>query len=114
MLELLICFAGWSGIALGLDRHHEDAWGQEAAEPRLRALRRAGWGLLALSLALALLWPRAASVPLAATWWAVALSAAALAATAAITWWPRRVPALAAGALIASLPWAAVTALLPG
>ncbi|AVS91736.1 DUF3325 domain-containing protein [Paracidovorax avenae] len=112
MLELLLCFAGWAGIALGMDRHHEDAWGREGAPARLRALRRAGWAVLALSLALAVAWPRMASVPLSVTWWAVALSVSALGATAAATWWPRRLPRLRIAALALAVLWAALTAAL--
>ncbi|MDA8519889.1 DUF3325 domain-containing protein [Acidovorax sp. NCPPB 4044] len=106
MLELLLCFAGWAGIALGMDRHHEETWGREGLAPRLRALRRAGWAALTFSLALAVWWPRASSVSLAVTWWAMALSVAALGATAAATWWPRHLPRLAAGALGLAALWA--------
>lgn len=115
MLELLLCFAGWSGIALGMDRHHEDAWGREGNAARLRALRRAGWAVLALSLALAVGWPRtAASVPLSVTWWAIALSVSALAATAAATWWPGRLPRLAMAALVLAALWAVLGPLAAG
>ena len=50
MSAFLLCFAAWSAIALGLDRHHEDATGREGAAHRLQQLRRAGWLLLLLSL----------------------------------------------------------------
>lgn len=103
MFELLLCFAGWSGIALGLDRHHEDAWGREGSARRLRLLRRAGWALLVLSLLLAVGRPGTLTVPLSVTWWSMALSVAALGATAMATWLPRRQPALALLALVAAL-----------
>ena len=34
MSAFLLCFAAWSAIALGMDRHHEDALGQEGAARR--------------------------------------------------------------------------------
>lgn len=108
MSAFFFCFAAWSAIALGMDRHHEDATGREAAAPRLAQLRRAGWLLLALSLWLAA--RPSASVPasLGVTAWAIALSVAAVAVTAVMTWRPRRAPALGALALAAGLAaWAA-------
>ena len=59
MSAFLLCFAAWSAIALGMDRHHEDALGQEGAARRLVALRRSGWLLLVLSLWLAAAHPPA-------------------------------------------------------
>lgn len=53
MSTFFFCFAAWSAIALGMDRHHEDALGRQTATPRLAQLRRVGWLLLALSLWLA-------------------------------------------------------------
>ena len=49
MSAFLLCFAAWSAMALGMDRHHEDATGREGAARRLQQLRRAGWLLLLLS-----------------------------------------------------------------
>lgn len=103
MFELLLCFAGWSGIALGLDRHHEDAWASEGGARRLRLLRRAGGALLVLSLLLAVGRPGPLTVPLSVTWWSVALSVAALGTTAMATWLPRRLPTLALLAFVAAL-----------
>ena len=103
MSAFLLCFAAWSAIALGMDRHHEDATGRESAARRMQPLRRAGWLLLLLSLWLAA--PPADGVPasLGVTTWTVALSVAAVAVTAAVTWQPRRTPLLAGVALVASL-----------
>ncbi len=103
MPELLLCFAGWSGIALGLERHHEDAWAHTGTFWRRRLLRRAGGALLALSLLLAIGRPGALTVPLSVVWWATALSVAALATTAAATWLPRHLPALALLTLAAAI-----------
>jgi hypothetical protein len=107
MSAFFLCFAAWSAIALGMDRHHEDALGREAAAPRLARLRRAGWLLLALSLWLAAR-PPAGPASLGVTAWTVALSVAAVAVTAVMTWQPRRAPVLGGVALAAGLAaWAA-------
>lgn len=103
MFELLLCFAGWSGIALGLDRHHEGAWARAGAPRRRRLLRRTGGALLALSLLLAIGRPGVLTAPLSVAWWAAALSVAALATTATATWLPRHLPALALLALAAAV-----------
>ena len=104
MSAFLLCFAAWSAIALGMDRHHEDALGHEGAVRRLAALRRSGWLLLVLSLWLATAHPPGgvpASLGVAA--WAVALSMAAVAVTATVTWQPRRTPEMGGAALLAGL-----------
>lgn len=110
MFELLLCYAGWSALALGMDRHHDDAWGREGSATRLRLLRRAGAALLTLSLLLAIARPGAPTAALGVTWWSVALSVAALAATATATWLPRRLPALG----LLGLAGAALTGLARG
>jgi hypothetical protein len=103
MSAFLLCFAAWSAIALGMDRHHEDALGREASAHCLQRLRRAGWLLLLLSLWLAARPSGGAPASLGVTAWAVALSVAAVAATAMATWQPRRIPAAASVALLAGL-----------
>ncbi|MBB6560478.1 hypothetical protein HNP48_003152 [Acidovorax soli] len=108
MSAFFFCFAAWSAIALGMDRHHEDAMGREAGAPRLAQLRRAGWLLLALSLWLAAHPSAGTPAALGVTAWTVALSVAAVAVTAVMTWQPRRAPWLAGAALAAGLAaWAA-------
>ena len=82
MTELLLCLAGWCAMALGMDRHHEDALRRSATAPTLQRLRGAGWVLLAAALAHAVGWP-APTVPMGLVWWSVALSLAALAAARA-------------------------------
>ena len=42
MSAFLFCFAAWLAMALGMDKHHEDALGHEASPARLRHLRNAG------------------------------------------------------------------------
>lgn len=107
MSAFLLCFAAWSAIALGMDRHHEDALGREGSARRLQHLRRAGWLLLLLSLWLAARPSGETPASLGVTAWTVALSVAAVAVTATVTWQPRRAPAVAAAALTAGLlAWA--------
>ena len=107
MSAFLLCFAAWSAIALGMDRHHEDATDREGAARRLQQLRRAGWLLLLLSLWLAAHPASGVPASLGVTAWAVALSVAAVAVTASVTWQPRRAPLLAGMALVAGLgAWA--------
>ena len=103
MSAFLLCFAAWSAIALGMDRHHEDALGREGTARRLRHLRRAGWLLLLLSLWLAARPQGDTPASLGVTAWAIALSVAALAVTATVTWQPRRTPVFAGVALAAGL-----------
>ena len=107
MSAFLLCFAAWSAIALGMDRHHEDATDREGAARRLQQLRRAGWLLLLLSLWLAAHPAGGVPASLGVTAWTVALSVAAVAVTAAVTWQPRRTPLLAGVALVVGLTaWA--------
>lgn len=108
MSAFFFCFAAWTAIALGMDRHHEDALGREATVPRLAQLRRAGWILLALSLWLAARPDGGTPASLGVTAWTIALSVAAIAVTAVMTWQPRRAPLLGGAALAAGLAaWAA-------
>ena len=107
MSAFLLCFAAWSALALGMDRHHEDATGREDAARSLQQLRRTGWLLLLLSLWLAAHPAGGVPASLGVTAWAVALSVAAVSVTAAVTWQPRRAPLLAGMALVAGLgAWA--------
>lgn len=101
MSAFLLCFAAWSAIALGMDRHHEDALGHEGTARRQRQLRRAGGLLLCLSLWLAAHPAGGVPASLGVTAWAVALSAAAVAVAATVTWQPRHTPLLAGVALAA-------------
>ena len=96
MSAFLFCFAAWLAMALGMDKHHEDALGHEASPTRLRHLRSAGWVILLASLWLATRTPAGVPASLGVTAWAVALSVAAVAATAALTWLPQRAPPLGA------------------
>ena len=107
MASFFLCFAAWTALALGMDRHHADALGNAGSPSRLRGLRCIGWLLLLLALWLAALAPASAfpmppaSFAIAA--WAVALSVAAVAVSAVMTWQPQRAPLLGAAALLAGL-----------
>lgn len=123
MSAFLLCFAAMAALALAMDRHHDDAFAAAGAAPRWTRvqwpwlahplwhpvyLRRAGWGLLWLSLWLTAAAPGTAAVlmppmSLRIVVWVVALSVAAVAVTAVVTWQPQRAPALAAIALVAGL-----------
>ena len=122
MSSFLLCFAAWSALALGMDRHHEDAFGATSHAPRHAHLpglkhpwahpahlRRAGWAMLLLSLWLvanpADSAPGALPTSINVVAWVVALSVSAVAVTAVVTWQPRRAPALGTVALVAGL-WA--------
>lgn len=52
-LNLALCFAGLSALALSLDRHHRDAFLIRAGASRARTLRAVGWAGIALSFAAA-------------------------------------------------------------
>jgi hypothetical protein len=103
MSAFLFCFAAWMAVALGMDKHHEDALGHEAAPARLRQWRRVGWVILLASLWLAARTPPGVPASIGVTAWVAALSVAAVAATAAVTWLPQRAPPLGAVALAAGL-----------
>lgn len=103
MSAFLLCFAAWSAIALGMDRHHADALGREATGQRLLHLRCAGGLLLLGSLWLSAHPPGGLPASLGVAAWTVALCAAAVAVTAAVTWLPRQTPAFAGAALAAGL-----------
>ncbi|MCJ2009949.1 DUF3325 domain-containing protein [Methylobacterium sp. E-041] len=48
-LNLALCFAGLSALALSLDRHHRDAFLVRPGAARARTLRIAGWAGIGLS-----------------------------------------------------------------
>ena len=107
MSSFFLCLAAWSALALGMDRHHADALGAEGSAQRRHWLQRTGGLGLLLSLWLATRAPADApdtySASIAMASWAVALSVAAVVATAVVTWQPQRVPLLGAAALLAGL-----------
>ena len=107
MASFFLCFAAWTALALGMDRHHADALGSAGSAVQQRWWQCTGWLVLLLSMWWAVLAPaHAPPLPpasMAAAAWTVALSAAAIAASAALTWRPRRAPLLGAAALLAGL-----------
>ncbi|MBS7458677.1 DUF3325 domain-containing protein [Coralloluteibacterium stylophorae] len=48
-LLLALCYAGWCLLALGMERHHRDAFGSAPPRRRRRLLRGGGWLLLTLA-----------------------------------------------------------------
>jgi hypothetical protein len=82
VIGLLLCMAGFAGLALATSRHHRDVFGTPPGAARRKALRLAGWGLLALSL-----WPCLASWgPLGLVAWAGLLSLGAITVVLALTY----------------------------
>lgn len=104
MADFFLCFAAWSVMALGMDRHHEDATGQEGTARSLMQLRQMGAILLLWSLWLGTAHPvGSVSAALGLTAWTVALSVAAVAVTATITWLPKHTTTMAGAAWLTGL-----------
>ena len=123
MSAFLLCFAAFTALALGMDRHYDDAFAPGGTAPRWARvqlrwlahpllhplyLRRAGWALLLLSLWLTAVAPGAGAallppMSLRIVAWVMALSVSAVAVTAVVTWQPQRAPTLAAIATVAGL-----------
>lgn len=112
------CVAGWTLLALAMDRHHGDAfvpqgnevhwpyssvrWVSQAVQ-RPGYLRATGWAWLVLSLCTAATAPGAAPMSMRIVQWLACLSMSALVVTALFTWQPRFAPAAAAFAVAAAL-----------
>lgn len=107
MASFFLCFAAWTALALGMDRHHADALGSAGSAVQQRRWQCTGWLVLVLSMWWAVLAPAHApplpQASMAAAAWAVAVSVAAIAVAAALAWRPRHTPLLGAGALLAGL-----------
>ncbi|GAB3435928.1 DUF3325 domain-containing protein [Giesbergeria sinuosa] len=104
MADFFLCFAAWSVVALGMERHHEDALGQEGTARSLMQLRQLGGLLLLWSLWLGTAYPvGGVSAALGLTTWMVALSVAAVAVTATTTWLPKYIPTMAGAAWLMGL-----------
>ncbi|UVE17865.1 DUF3325 domain-containing protein [Pseudomonas sp. LS44] len=99
-LGAALSFAGMAGLCLGMDRHHQQVWARKAPR-RQRALRLAGWLLLALAL-----WPclQVWGSAVGPVVWCGLLSAAALSLALLLPYGPRPVAGLAALATFAVVP----------
>lgn len=91
-LSFALAYAGFTGLCLAMERHHEQVFGVRRI-PRLRrlGLTSGGWLLLAGSL-LPLLTAQGAGAGI--TLWLGLLTAAALALALLLSYAPRRVPAV--------------------
>jgi hypothetical protein len=84
-MALVLCYAGWCLLCLGMERHHRDIFGVAPSAARRRRLRVGGWFALMLAFAISVyalgwefgpvLW--ACALMLAALVWALLLPFAA-------------------------------------
>ncbi|MYM80938.1 DUF3325 family protein [Duganella sp. FT50W] len=95
-----LCFAGMAALSLAIDRHHRQAYGDDAPVRKRHLLRTAGTAMLALAIAPCVaLWSAGAGFVA----WAGMLTVGALLAAVMLPYWPRRVAPLAASAGALSL-----------
>ena len=100
-----LCYAGMAGLCLAMDRHHSQVW-QARAPWRQRALRAAGWLLLA-----AAVWPcvQVWGGAVGPVLWCGMLSVGALLLVLLLPYRPRLAALLAAVAAGAGLPMLLIT-----
>ncbi|SUE42570.1 DUF3325 domain-containing protein [Roseomonas gilardii] len=93
-LSFALAYAGFTGLCLAMERHHEQVFGVRRI-PRLRrlGLTGGGWLLLTGSL-LPLLTAQGTGAGAGITLWLGLLTAAALALALLLSYAPRRVPAV--------------------
>jgi hypothetical protein len=95
LIALSLCFAGMTALSLAIDRHHRQAYGDDAPPRKRYLLRIAGTLLLAMAIMpCALLWGAGAGFVA----WIGMLTIGALLAAGLLPYWPRRVAPLAAAA----------------
>lgn len=98
LTALGLCFTGMTALALAIDRHHRQVYGDDAPARKRYLLRAAGALLLALAVVpCVLLWGAGAGLVA----WIGMLTIGALLAAFLLPYWPARVAPLAtaAGAL---------------
>lgn len=105
MLCLALCFSGFGGMCLSLDRHHEQAFGRKPQPLRRYVLRGLGWLLLAAALlpAIAQLGPSIGT----ALWTAI-LTLAGVVQALLLSYRPRLIPSLSLAAPLLTLPFLAL------
>ncbi|MDD1968281.1 DUF3325 domain-containing protein [Pseudomonas putida] len=93
LLATLLCYVGFTALCLSMNRHAEDLLGASLSVARSRAARWLGWGVLALSLWVALV---SLSVGQALVQWFAALMGSAFVLVFVMSYWPRLAVSLAA------------------
>ncbi|AGL82799.1 MULTISPECIES: DUF3325 domain-containing protein [Pseudomonas] len=99
LLALLLCFAGFTGLCLSLDRHHGELLGHKPSALRRHGLRLGGWLLLGLSLAAAV---QGTGWSLGLVQWCAVLMFSALLLVLLLPYRPRLVLTMAGASLLAS------------
>jgi len=101
MLWLGLCLgiAAWCLLSLGLEKHHQQVFAGAFRPARARALRGAGWALLALDFGLFVWGWGWAQGPI---FWTAALIVSALAWTLLMTMAPKASAKVAAAALLSA------------
>ncbi|BCQ59487.1 hypothetical protein PBOI14_12370 [Pseudomonas sp. Boi14] len=99
LLVLLLCYAGFTGLCLSLDRHHGELLGHKPSALRRHGLRLGGWMLLGLSLAAAV---QGTGWSLGLVQWCAVLMFSALLLVLLLTYRPRLVLTMAGASLLAS------------
>lgn len=97
-MALVLCYAGWCLLCLGMERHHRDFFGAAPSPTRLRMLRVSGWFALMLAFAISVY---AIGWEFGPVLWACALMLAALMWTLLLPFAARWAVRLAWGAPIA-------------
>ncbi|WP_025131663.1 DUF3325 domain-containing protein [Pseudomonas sp. PH1b] len=99
LLTLLLCYAGFTGLCLSLERHHGELLGHKPSARRRHGLRLGGWLLLGLSLVAAVVdtgWG------LGLVQWCGLLMCSALALVLLLPYRPRLALSMAGASLLAS------------
>ncbi|MDD1022530.1 DUF3325 domain-containing protein [Pseudomonas sp. TNT2022 ID1048] len=97
-LALLLCFSGFTGLCLSLDRHHGELLGHKPTTRRQQGLRLGGWLLLGLSLAAAV---QGTGWSLGLVQWCAVLMCSALLLVLLLPYRPRLVLSMAGASLLA-------------
>lgn len=99
LLDLLLCYGGFTALCLSMDRHHGELLGRKPSARRRQGMRIGGWLLLALSLWAAV---SAAGWGVGLVQWFAVLMLSALLLVLLLPYRPRLALALAGVSLLAS------------